>query len=133
LPRFARNYRKNRKKSSGFPASDRICLASGIRPFTNKFSFARMLSVTDLVGFAAFFNKLAQERDFENAELSGGESLGSHRGSAPHVSFGLLVIAMQDAAGSLFDDLDAAFQSGLSEKRVRTAQRLGIESSEGFG
>jgi len=32
----------------------------------------------------------------------------------PQVSFGLLVIAMQDAAGSLFDDLDTAFQSGSS-------------------
>jgi len=42
------------------------------------------------------------------------------------------VIAMQNAAGSLFDDLDAALQSGSSEKRVRTAQRLCIESSEGF-
>jgi hypothetical protein len=31
-----------------------------------------MISITDLVEFAAFFNKLAHERDFENAELSGG-------------------------------------------------------------
>lgn len=77
LPRFARNYGKNRKKSSGFPAPDRIGRVPGIRPFTNKFSFARMLSITDLVEFAAFFNKLAHERDFENAELSGGGSLGS--------------------------------------------------------
>ena len=62
MPRFTRNYGKNRKKISGFPASDRICLVSDIEPFTNKFSFARMLSITDLVEFAAFFNKLAHER-----------------------------------------------------------------------
>jgi hypothetical protein len=80
---LARNYEKNRKKSSGFPVSDRICLVSDIEPFTNKFSFARMLSITDLVEFVTPFNKLAPERDFENAELSGGESLGLHRGSAP--------------------------------------------------
>ena len=48
---------------------------TGIRPFTNKFSFARMLSVTGLVEFAAFFSKLAHERGFENAELGGGGSL----------------------------------------------------------
>jgi len=35
-----------------------------------------MLLFTDLVEFAAFFSKLAHERDFENAELSGGGSLG---------------------------------------------------------
>jgi hypothetical protein len=42
-----------------------------------------MLSITDLVEFVALFNKLAPERDLENAELSGGGSLGLHRGSAP--------------------------------------------------
>ena len=74
-----------------------------------------MLSIPDLVEFAAFFNELAHERGFENAELSGGGSLGSHRGSAPACIFSvLLVITMQDAAGSLFDDLDAALQSGSS-------------------
>jgi hypothetical protein len=73
-----------------------------------------MLSITDLVEFAAFFNKLARERGFENAVLSGGGSPGSHEDQHPHVSFGLLVIAMQDAAGSLFDDLDTALQSGSS-------------------
>jgi len=95
------------------------CLGSHLsrirqEPFTNKFSFARMLSIRALVEFAAFFNKLAHERGFENAELSGGGSLGSHRGSAPARIFGLLVIAMQDAAGSLFDGLDTALQSGSS-------------------
>jgi uncharacterized protein (DUF2336 family) len=38
--------------------------------------------------------------------------------------FGLLVITMQDAAGSLFDDLDAALQSGSSEKRVAMLRQV---------
>ena len=130
MPRFARNYARNRKKSSRFPASDRICLISGIRPFTNKFSFARMLSITDLVEFAAFFNKLAHERDFENAELSGG---GVSRITLRISTARIFRFVGHSQAGSLFDDLDAALQSGSSEKRVRTAQRPCIESSEGFG
>jgi hypothetical protein len=73
-----------------------------------------MLSIRDLVEFAAFFSKLAHERDFENAELSGGGLSDHTEDQHPHVSFGLLVIAMQDAAGSLFDDLDTALQSGSS-------------------
>jgi hypothetical protein len=47
--------------------------------------------------------------------------------------FGLLVMTMHDAAGSLFDDLDAALQSVSSEKRAMTAERFCIESSKGFG
>ena len=38
--------------------------------------------------------------------------------------FGLLVITMQEAAGSLFDDLDAALQSGSSEKRVAMLRQV---------
>jgi hypothetical protein len=50
----------------------------------------------------------------KNAELSGGGLSDHTEDQHPHVSFGLLVIVMQDAAGSLFDDLDTALQSGSS-------------------
>jgi hypothetical protein len=69
---------KNRKKNSGFPVSDRICLVSDIEPFTNKFSFTRMLAITDLVEFAAFLNELARGRDFEKCRIERRRSLGSH-------------------------------------------------------
>jgi hypothetical protein len=41
-------------------------------------------------------------------------------------------MAMQNVAGSLFDDLDAALQSGSSKKRVRKAQGS-VSNLEGFG
>jgi hypothetical protein len=50
----------------------------------------------------------------KNAELSGGGLSDHTEDQHPHVSFGLLVIVMQDAAGSLFDDLDTTLQSGSS-------------------
>jgi hypothetical protein len=42
----------------------------------------------------------------------------------PRLFFSLWVTAMPDAAGSLFDDLDAALQSGSSEKRVAMLRRV---------
>jgi hypothetical protein len=45
----------------------------------------------------------------------------------PRLFSSLWVTAMPDGAGSLFDDLDAALQSGSSEKRVAVLRRVTVD------
>lgn len=90
------------------------------RSFTLRLSFSN----TDLIEFVALVSAPAFWRDFENAEIGGGGSGASAPKTSPRMSLSLWVTAMQDAAGSLFDDLDAALQSGSSEKRVAMLRQV---------
>jgi hypothetical protein len=56
--------REKPQEKQEVPAPDRIRRVYDIKPFTNKFSFASILSITDLVEFVALFNELAHERGF---------------------------------------------------------------------